>query len=277
LGASVLDDTDDKFLSAGVLATQPEKQSTGIRSLAVGTAIATSIAIVVGIMFLQNRDAHIDAAITDATIAIDESDALATSEPDDPVVADSSNSILPDPDTGNAANTSTSNAIANVSATTAIADSTAASTTTDTLNNAATDALATSTSFDTPPINVVTNQTTNTAAVTQENSAPVEPVLAALTSVYFDKPVPNDPQSDSPRTIMELTNSVSQFSPIEGMDGKFWKEKGCSDCHNWTRESLCQQGDFYADSDDSMVSRIQHPFGGYFKQALKNWAGNDCS
>ncbi len=103
-----------------------------------------------------------------------------------------------------------------------------------------------------------------------------ENLTAAMPTVYFDKPLPNDPQSDSPRTISQIVESVSQFSPIEGMDDKFWKGKDCSECHNWTRESLCKQGTYYNTNDENSVTRIQHPFDGYFKLALKNWAGNDC-
>lgn len=114
---------------------------------------------------------------------------------------------------------------------------------------------------------------TGAATTTEE---PADSDAAALSEDFFDKPVPNDTQSDNPRTLSELLESASPFAPMDGMDEAHWKDKTCSDCHAWTRDNLCAQGKFYASGDDTSINRIQHPFDGSLKTALKNWADDDC-
>ena len=134
---------------------------------------------------------------------------------------------------------------------------------------------------DTPAIGAAANTpAANSTTEPTETPIPEEPVKTQnekLSAVYFDKPLPNDPQSDNPRTFSQIVKAASPFSPIDGMDDKLWKDKDCSECHNWTRNSLCAQGEFYNSSDESNLTRIQHPFDGYLKLALKKWAENDCS
>lgn len=134
---------------------------------------------------------------------------------------------------------------------------------------------------DTPSIGAATSTTaTNSTTEPSETPIPEEPGKTQdekMPTIYFDKPLPNDPQSDNPRTFSQIVKAASPFSPIDGMDDKLWKDKDCSECHNWTRNSLCAQGQFYNSSDESNLTRIQHPFDGYLKLALKNWADNDCS
>ncbi len=125
-----------------------------------------------------------------------------------------------------------------------------------------------------------TPEANSTANLTTEPSTPEEPVQTqneTLPAVYFDKPLPNDPQSDNPRTFSQIVEAASPFPPFNGMDDKLWKDKDCSECHIWTRDSLCAQGEYYSSSDESNLTRIQHPFDGYLKLALKNWADNGCS
>jgi len=118
--------------------------------------------------------------------------------------------------------------------------------------------------------------TTDALATTTNNEEPVETDTAALSNDFFDRPLPNDAQSDSPRTLSELLESASPFSPMDGIDDSLWKDKTCSECHAWTRSNLCALGQFYSNGDDSSLTRIQHPFDGNFKTALKNWANDDC-
>jgi len=105
----------------------------------------------------------------------------------------------------------------------------------------------------------------------------VRPTVSAQSALLSDQPTDANTQIGSFGSIEDIVNSEPKYSPIEGMADQFWKTKNCSDCHNWNRESLCQQGNFYTSRSDETVDRIKHPLGGDFKQALKNWANNDCS
>jgi hypothetical protein len=94
--------------------------------------------------------------------------------------------------------------------------------------------------------------------------------------ILFDTPLPGDEQSDSARSLAELIDSEPYFPPVDGMDRSDWAGKQCSDCHVWTREELCAQGQIYVASDATSVSNSEHPFGGFFKQGLKQWATGQC-
>ena len=104
----------------------------------------------------------------------------------------------------------------------------------------------------------------------------VEPTLAFQQKIYFDQPLLNDTAVGSPRSIRELIEASPEFPPIENLDKAVWAEKSCSDCHSWERASLCKQGEFYNVGEESKLTRIRHPFDGFFKHALKQWANEGC-
>jgi len=50
----------------------------------------------------------------------------------------------------------------------------------------------------------------------------------------------------------------------------------CSNRHNWEKANLCSQGEYFAQRDQAAIERIQHPYGGFFKSAIKYWTANGC-
>ena len=95
-------------------------------------------------------------------------------------------------------------------------------------------------------------------------------------TILFDQPLSNDNNTPA-RSIKQLADASPEFAPIEGLDEAAWKDQNCSNCHSWTRDDLCAQGQFYTGKDDSALTRIEHPYGGFFKSALKQWAAQGCS
>lgn len=111
-------------------------------------------------------------------------------------------------------------------------------------------------------------------------AVPVEP--SALIGVSPNNPIQFSstlfeyPNSGEQYTLQQLIEISPNFSPIEGLDESAWKAAQCSDCHSWDKTTLCEQGNRYVDGADEMITRIQHPHGGFFKSALKQWAGTQC-
>jgi len=95
-------------------------------------------------------------------------------------------------------------------------------------------------------------------------------------TILFNTPLMGDTESLSPRSISELINAEPTYAHIEGLASNVWAGKNCSDCHNWTRENLCAQGQLYISNKDLRIDEIRHPYGGFFKQALKQWAAGQC-
>ncbi|SDJ37191.1 caspase family protein [Aliiruegeria lutimaris] len=78
------------------------------------------------------------------------------------------------------------------------------------------------------------------------------------------------------KSIAMLVDSSPLFPPIPGLPEGVWKNRPCASCHEWTAEALCDQAKTYlADAGTRALSK-QHPFGGGFKDVLRNWAGGGC-
>lgn len=100
------------------------------------------------------------------------------------------------------------------------------------------------------------------------------PDLATDGAIFFDIPILfGDPAIDG-KSIAMLIQGKPRFSPVEGLDKKFW-DNHCSACHQWTKERLCEQAKTYVSVDTSIL-RLEHPLGTRFKVALSRWAKNDC-
>lgn len=100
--------------------------------------------------------------------------------------------------------------------------------------------------------------------------APIEPAVGTAAVPATE---PNAPTAQM-RSIAELAATIPAFSPIDGLAESAWKQP-CASCHKWTQESLCKQGQSYADAPDK-INRHPHPFGGEFKTKLKSWAETGC-
>ncbi len=78
------------------------------------------------------------------------------------------------------------------------------------------------------------------------------------------------------KSIEQLIQGSSTFSPIEGLPDSYWKEQECAECHKWTQATLCDEGAFYLKQDNEDFLSQRHPFGGSFKQNLLIWAKDGC-
>ncbi|WP_425093581.1 caspase family protein [Tropicimonas sp. S265A] len=119
-------------------------------------------------------------------------------------------------------------------------------------------------------------------------AAPATPTPAAPSSetdqnaskdVLFDTPILSGSTAVNGRTIAQLANGEPLYAPIEGIPEELWKGQSCSNCHEWTRERLCTQANVYLNVTATAQRSLQkeHPYGGAFKQALRDWAHGGCS
>jgi hypothetical protein len=93
--------------------------------------------------------------------------------------------------------------------------------------------------------------------------------------VKFSDPIPFGPVSVAGKTLEQLAAADSPlFPPVEGLPETLWK-KPCSTCHQWTKETLCEQGARYV-KDPTLAFRNQHPYGGPMKVTLLEWAKQGC-
>jgi hypothetical protein len=93
--------------------------------------------------------------------------------------------------------------------------------------------------------------------------------------VKFSDPIPFGPVSVAGKTLEQLAAGDSPlFPPIEGIPEALWK-KPCATCHNWTKETLCEQGARYV-KEPALAFRNQHPYGGPMKVTLLEWAKQGC-
>lgn len=115
-----------------------------------------------------------------------------------------------------------------------------------------------------------------TQSAAAETGDMTEQTLENMT-LQFDTPLPTDTQADGPRSISVLATGSPLFPPFEGLEESYWKNETCSNCHQWDKDKLCEQGTFYTGKDEAALERLQHPYGGFFKSALKQWAGQGCN
>ena len=78
------------------------------------------------------------------------------------------------------------------------------------------------------------------------------------------------------KSIEQLVTLSPQFPPIEGLPEELWKDQTCSNCHQWTKEALCTQGQTYVNAGNSEAVSKQHPYGGGFKMNVRSWAEGGC-
>ncbi len=134
-------------------------------------------------------------------------------------------------------------------------------------------------------IEMLANESAETALTVPENttlesavSESVEPAKNTFTTIVgFDQPIASDLISEQPKSLQQLAKGTPLYPPVDGLAPEYWKEQSCSHCHQWKKDNLCTQGIFFANHDEEDVSsRTKHPYGGFFKQALKEWAVGGC-
>jgi uncharacterized caspase-like protein len=111
--------------------------------------------------------------------------------------------------------------------------------------------------------------------------APAEPSQPAQSTpqpedLRFGSALWNGGEEIIGRTFAELVQGSPIYPPIEGLPDELWKGQSCANCHQWTREALCEQGNFYVSKEESRALSKQHPYGGGFKNNLRTWAANGC-
>lgn len=97
-------------------------------------------------------------------------------------------------------------------------------------------------------------------------------------TVSFGQPLVSASPDVDGLTIPELIAGSPLYPPIDGLPPELWQGQTCSNCHEWTRATLCDQGTVYASAKDVAERSLQkvHPYGGGFKQALGVWARDGC-
>ncbi|RVT84134.1 caspase family protein [Rhodobacteraceae bacterium CCMM004] len=116
-----------------------------------------------------------------------------------------------------------------------------------------------------------------TAAPAPSQTAEAAPAAAPLRVVRsFGTPIGAGPPEIAVLSIETAVDGSPLFPPIEGLPEELWKGQPCSTCHAWTRDALCTQAQTYATASSTRALSKLHPYGGVFKQALRQWSENDC-
>ncbi|GGE41533.1 caspase family protein [Actibacterium pelagium] len=104
-----------------------------------------------------------------------------------------------------------------------------------------------------------------------------KPSTGAAPRLAFDAPLPEGDPHIKGKAIAELINGSPLYPPFEGVPEELWKGQKCTNCHQWTRELLCEQGQFYvAGNSDNSLAKL-HPYGGTFKSNVRKWASAGCN
>ena len=99
---------------------------------------------------------------------------------------------------------------------------------------------------------------------------------AAVLDLDMKTLLPLDDPALSGQSIATLIEGSPLFPPIEGLPEAVWKDKTCSNCHQWTQEALCTQANTYLSASGTRAIGKEHPYGGGFKRVLRDWAGGGC-
>ncbi len=114
------------------------------------------------------------------------------------------------------------------------------------------------------------------APVVEEIPAPTENLEVTSGPSAFTDPITEGEAHIVGKSLAELIEGSPLYPPIEGLPDEVWKGKHCNDCHQWTQKDLCVQSTFYAENDESFISRKEHPYGDTFKLNLRLWAKAGC-
>ncbi len=118
---------------------------------------------------------------------------------------------------------------------------------------------------------VATVPTPATEAVATQDDAPAAPEIPS-----FDTPLTTGGEGVQGKSIAALIEGSPLFAPIEGIPDSLWKGQTCASCHNWTKDTLCDQSKTYlAESAQRSLEKL-HPLGTHFKQSLVEWAKGGC-
>ncbi|MCV2863612.1 caspase family protein [Albidovulum sediminicola] len=103
-----------------------------------------------------------------------------------------------------------------------------------------------------------------------------DPAQDGVVAVTFTAPVEKGEPQIVGRSIQELIKSQPLFPPFEGIPDELWKGQHCTNCHDWTKERICEQAKFYVTEQAERSLDKPHPLGVEFKQHLRSWAMGGC-
>lgn len=103
-----------------------------------------------------------------------------------------------------------------------------------------------------------------------------EPTTQDVVAITFSAPLTEGAPEIVGKSLEELIEGSPLFPPVEGLPDSFWKAEECSSCHEWEQANLCVQANTYLTDAGAENLTKQHPYGGTFKQNLRNWAMADC-
>lgn len=123
----------------------------------------------------------------------------------------------------------------------------------------------------TDPIGEGVTPTPDTAVATTPPPA-VEPT----DTVTFTSALSSELADLSGKSIADIIKMSPLFPPVDGLPDEYWKDKSCSNCHQWTQDRLCTQANSYLSLNMQRSLDKKHPFGGALKRNLKTWAAGGC-
>lgn len=102
-------------------------------------------------------------------------------------------------------------------------------------------------------------------------------VFALLGPITFTDPLSFGTPATLGLSIEDVLELGPSYPPIDGIPVTMWQNQSCVSCHQWTRDTLCEQGKAYVAANPSSYQTKNHPFGGTFKMSLRHWALGGCS
>lgn len=94
--------------------------------------------------------------------------------------------------------------------------------------------------------------------------------------VMFDVPLVAPGSIVDGILLSDLTSLSPEFPPIPDLPAEYWQDQTCSNCHEWTRDRLCEQSNVYLNLSAQRSLEKEHPFNGALKRNLKQWAAGGC-
>ncbi len=113
------------------------------------------------------------------------------------------------------------------------------------------------------------------APATPEADGSGDSPLPGDQTITFLTPLARGFEPIAGRSIAEVIQGSPQYPPVEGLPDSYWKGRHCADCHEWTKEALCTQGQTYLTASGEFALEKAHPLDG-FKQVLRRWAADGC-
>jgi len=120
--------------------------------------------------------------------------------------------------------------------------------------------------------------TVTPSTITEEQGIvqPLEVGALAPQPFRFDDPISGEHPALEGQSLLDLATGVPAFTPSELVPKSQWQEVSCGGCHSFNQADLCEQGAYYFNHDKARLNRIQHPYGGGYKQKLMEWAEGGC-